>query len=47
MTSTQNFTMAQLKELFEIHENTSLKYFQTESKAWNQNLTGNKTKLKS
>ena len=43
---TQNFTMAQLKELFEIHENTSLKYFQTESKGLESKFNRKQDKTK-
>ena len=34
----KSFTMAQLKELLDIHETLLLKFLQTESKTWNQKL---------
>ena len=41
----KGFTMAQLKELLDIHENTIIKFLQTESKTWNKKLQACKRKI--
>ena len=42
---TKSSTMAQLKELLDIHENTIIKILQTELKTWNQKLQVCKRKI--
>ena len=41
----KSFTMAQLKELLDIHENDIINFFQIESKTWNKKLQVGKRKL--